>query len=545
MAQATGRPLEADRDPVVGAVVHVAQEPKRPVELADHDVHVAVAVEIAEHGGAVAVRAQEPRPRVLHHLEAAAGPPHHERGLLVVGIHGNLGGLRIDVAVEHHQVLRTVVVQVHERGRPAEERAAGSTDAELGGAVVEERAVEVQVERVGVAREVGGEDVGETVRIHVADRDSHGGLRRAVDVGGHAAHHAALLEAERSAGYGAVGEEGVRLGVVAHQDVRPAIAVEVHDGEVQPEARDALPDSRRFADIAERAVAAILVEEIGTRRQPARTGHHRDALERGGRGRVRGIEVEVVDDEEVEVPVAIEVGEARARGPARISKACLRGHILEPAATHVSQQDVRPVAAHVDVVAAIAVVVAHGAAEAPPGRPGTHGRRDIPEMHAAQVLEEPRTRAVLGIGKRGAVGHEDVHVAVAVEIDQRKPAALHLQDLLRGERAARHHCRQSAAGGDVFEPDGGRGHGLRGRLRGRGTRDRRHQRGAHIHGADGHGHLGLAHHHLAASPSDRARMAACRARASAASSVRPNRSRTRASFDHASPCCSKSSTARR
>ena len=465
MAQAPGRPLEAHGDPVVGAVVHVAQEPQRPVELPDNDVHIAVAVEIAEHGSAVAVRAQEPRPRVLHHLETAAGPPHHQRSLLIVGIHGDLGGLRIDVAVEHHQVLRTVVVQVHERGRPAEERAAGSTDAELGSAVVEERAVEVQVERVGVAREVRGEDIGETVRIHVADRDSHGGLRRAVDVGGHAAHHAALLEAERSSGDGAVGEERIRLGIIADQDVRPAIAVEVHDGEVQPEARDALPDSRRFAGIAKGAVAAILVEQVRARRQAPRTGHHRDALERRRRGRPGGIEVEVVDDEEVEVPVAVEVGKACAGGPARISEACLRGDVLEPAAAHVAKQDVRPVAAQVEVVAAVAVVVAHGAAEAPARRPGAHGRRDIAEMHAAHVLEEPCARAMLGIGKRGAVGHEDVHVAVAVEIDQRKPAALHFQDLLGGERAAGHHCRQSAAGGDVFEPDGGRGHGLRRCLR--------------------------------------------------------------------------------
>ena len=58
---------------------------------------------------------------------------------------------------------------------------------------------------------------------------------------------------------------------------------------------------------------------------------------------------------------------------------------------------------------------------------------------------------MFGIGERCAVGHEDIEIAVVVEIDQRESAALDLENLSAGSGAAGGRAIKSAASGDVGE----------------------------------------------------------------------------------------------
>ena len=87
--------------------------------------------------------------------------------------------LGIDVAVGDEDVEPAIVVQIDEADAPAE---IARVDAKAGevGVVFKGAVAEVLVERVGVAGEVGLDDVEQAVAVEVADADAHAGLRLAV-----------------------------------------------------------------------------------------------------------------------------------------------------------------------------------------------------------------------------------------------------------------------------------------------------------------------------------------------------------------------------
>ncbi len=108
--------------------------------------------------------------------------------------------------------------------------------------VVEAAVAEVLIEGVGVAGEVGLDDVEEAVAVEVADGDAHAGLGLAVGGVGDAGLDGDVLE-------GAVllvlvvGGGG---GVVGDVDVGPAVVVEVGDGDAEAVGADGVENAGFF-----------------------------------------------------------------------------------------------------------------------------------------------------------------------------------------------------------------------------------------------------------------------------------------------------------
>ena len=80
-----------------------------------------------------------------------------------------------DSAVDDHQIEPAVVVVVHEPGaKPGESKL---EESELRGAILEQPAADIEVERVPLVVQIGDEQILIAISIDVADVDAHAPLR--------------------------------------------------------------------------------------------------------------------------------------------------------------------------------------------------------------------------------------------------------------------------------------------------------------------------------------------------------------------------------
>ena len=243
-----------------------------------------------------------------------------------------------------------VVVDVDELHAPPEIRPGGRGDARRVAAIAEHAGRPVLVQRVVVVREVGDDEIGKAVAVVVAGIDAHAGLRPAVAAQRRARDQSLLDERPVFP----VSEQQVRHRVVGHVDVRPAIVIEI--GEDHAEAVVArIDDAGRGGDVAERAVAVVAVEHVGVPGEPLRAaedvGRHEPAVgRRAARGDRRVVELHVVGDVEVEIAVAVVVGERAARAPSPLVDAGVARDVGEGRLPGVVPQHIGAEGGDVDVL---------------------------------------------------------------------------------------------------------------------------------------------------------------------------------------------------
>src|SRR5208282_6531585 len=121
-------------------------------------------------------------------------------------------------------------------------------------------------------------------------------------------------------GDGYIGESAVAIVVVENagravagdENIGPAIVVVIQRGDAQGIVAVGFIDVGLCTDVLERAVTAVVIQNISCCGEPLRAAHHRDAFPdaRGtltGRGSGREIKVDVIGDHQVEMAVAIVV----------------------------------------------------------------------------------------------------------------------------------------------------------------------------------------------------------------------------------------------
>ncbi len=280
--------------------------------------------------------------------------------------------------------------------------------------------------------EVGDRQVDPAVAVQVAGGDAHPRLVATRRVGRHARVGADLLEAEAAE----VVEQVVRTGVIGDEHVNPAVVIEVgrDDAEAPPVP---LPHPGNLGDVDE--AAAIVAEDVvGQRLDRARVAREVAGARRVlAEARVVGVPDSVVADVEIDIAVAVEIGEGRRRRPvAGAAEPGAGGRVLEGAIAPVAEQCVRPPARDEQIRMSVVVEVAdgRGVAVAPgEGRdPGRFGR--VLEGAVAPVAKETIGRRETGnIGarrERTALDGVYVEPAVAVEIEQGDAPTRHLRELV-------------------------------------------------------------------------------------------------------------------
>ena len=169
-----------------------------------------------------------------------------------------------------------------------------------------------------------------------------------------------------------------------------------------PSTRAARPgDAGRFRDVGKRAVAAIAIEDVRAAGEAQRAARHRNLVVAAVGGlararRLRRIEVHVVGDEQIEMPVAVVVEKAAAGAPARAGAgdASLLGDVGERAVAVVVIEHVAAPVRDEQIVEAVVVVVADAAAPGPTRSGSARPCRDVGERAVAIVVKEVAGRAV-------------------------------------------------------------------------------------------------------------------------------------------------------
>ena len=186
-----------------------------------------------------------------------------------------------------------------------------------------------------VRLEVGDEQVGQAVAVHVAEGDPHVRLRLAQGVVGDAA-------ADRFFREGAVllvDPEVVGVGVVGDEDIGPAVA-----GEIEADARPSPgPACRPGPDATVRSSKPSHFPEASQPRLRNRRitvpgkmlGLTVIALARRADARPALVDVEVIDDGEVEPAVAVVIDERGGGAPERVVDAGLLRDLAEAAAARL------------------------------------------------------------------------------------------------------------------------------------------------------------------------------------------------------------------
>src|SRR5258707_13716899 len=104
------------------------------------------------------------------------------------------------------------------------------------------------------------------------------------------------------------------------------------------------------------------------------------------------VEIHIVRDEKIELPVIIVVQECRSSGPARIANICLCRHIRKRAVSIVPEKVVWTETGHVQVIETVVIVVA---------RRDTHAKSNIPK---ARLVCYVRKRAIAVVSINRAPG---------------------------------------------------------------------------------------------------------------------------------------------
>ena len=220
-------------------------------------------------------------------------------------------------------------------------------------------------------------------------------------------------------------------GIVGDVDVGPAIIVEVADADTESVGAAHFGDARAFGHVRKRAVAIVVVEDVGVAVQSGRPArYHHGFIEAGsalGNWRRLQIEINVVGDEEIELSVAIVIEEGAACSPADSlsSDSCFLAYIGEGAVAVVVIQHVLAEVGDEQVVVAVVVVIADADALSPPRVLKTRLQGDVGESPVAIVLEEVIERLLAGwkAFESSSVDEEDVEPAIVVIVVKGDAAA--------------------------------------------------------------------------------------------------------------------------
>ena len=221
-------------------------------------------------------------------------------------------------------------------------------------------------------------------------------------------------------------------------------------------------DSGRFGHVGKRAVATVAIEDVRAAREPLRPAGDRNiVVATVGRlarpRRLRGIEIHIAGDEQIQMTVAVIVQKTAARAPAgpRSRDAGFFRDIRKRPIAVVAVEHVLPPVRDEQIVEAVVVVVADTTRLPPAGVGQPRLLRDIGECAVAVVVKQVTGRLAVPHFRveAAAVHQKDVEPAVVVVVEERRAAAHFLEQELLVGRAAGHvpGLQQAGRGGDVRE----------------------------------------------------------------------------------------------
>ena len=292
------------------------------------------------------------------------------------------------MAVDVQNVLPAILIDI-EKGRAPAEKLRMNAESGAHRDIGKRHLAQVAIERRRVVGEIGLEDIELAVAVVVAGGGTHAGLLAAVFVQGRPGHDTLLGKRTVPT----VVKQQAGGGVASDKDVGPAVVVVVagEDGEAVVTLGGG--DAGRFRNIG-KLTAIVAQQRHALARQPAGPAGDGQTLPdtlvfRARLGRVGGVELEIVGEEQVEVAVPIIVEEGAARGPAPLRlRGQHRGLVAKRAIALIVQQGIRPPIGNDEVQAAVVVIVPGAGALAKTGGRNLSLLGDVGELQLSEIAVE-------------------------------------------------------------------------------------------------------------------------------------------------------------
>jgi hypothetical protein len=179
------------------------------------------------------------------------------------------------VSVDHEQVKPAVVIHIKECRSPTDQRKAYLSKTRRHSHIFESSRALVPIERVGLIGKFGDEHGEASAVIVVAPGHAHGTECLALAVHGDAADHRVV--GERAVVIIVIEVIGRR--VVRHKQIRPAVVVVVTPDRAQTVVFIGIAHASFLRDFLERAIATIVVEQVGLALHAPGSALHGHALE--------------------------------------------------------------------------------------------------------------------------------------------------------------------------------------------------------------------------------------------------------------------------
>ena len=321
--------------------------------------------------------------------------------------------------VANQNVRPAVIIHIEKTAAPSEILRVLAEPA-LKRGVLKVRPAKIVVQGGRVAREIRLHQIEIAIEIVIGSGNAHARLR--LPVGAQCAAGFQRNVGERSVLFVLI--ECASRRIIGDINVRPAIVVEIRRQHAQSVSSVGLQNSRFLADVRERAIAVVVIQNIFPAHQtwwPARHHHAFVKARPGLRYRRRSqVHVDVISYKQVEPSVAVVIHKSAAGVPplAIAGDAGLLAHVRECSVAVVVIQHVLPKVRHKQIVEAVIVVVADANSLSPARmrQPsfGRHvGKRPVP------VVFEKMIRGFLSRGETfqpRPIHEENIEPAVVVVI---------------------------------------------------------------------------------------------------------------------------------
>ena len=220
----------------------------------------------------------------------------------------DVAGTVHDVAVDDAKIEIAVVVVVEEDRAEADVGQRRSADSARKRHVLEQPLAEISKERMRFELVIRHDEIQVAVTVVVAEVGAHACPRHPV-----AGHRDARRQGHfREAAAALVVIQEVRRRVVGHEQVHPSVVVIVAEDSPEPVAA-VIVDTRLPADVGKSSIAVVAVENASQRGEGERMAVDAEPFRRlAAEDVVVDPRVDVVDDEQVDVPVAIDIGKRAA-----------------------------------------------------------------------------------------------------------------------------------------------------------------------------------------------------------------------------------------
>jgi tetratricopeptide (TPR) repeat protein len=360
----------------------------------------------------------------------------------------------IHVSIGEDQILPPIVIDIHRRRTPSQipgvHRQAAS-DGGVGKVVVPL----VVVEGGGVVRKVGLENIEAPVMAEVGCGRAHPGLFAPLLVIGHASRHADLLKTFSLQ----IMEVKAGRGIAGYVDIGPTIVVEIGNQRSETVIILVRRDVHVVRDIGKVAVSVVLIQRDRFPGQTSWAANHRKAFPLALRPfswvRCLGrIEFDVVDNHKVERAIPIKVDKRASRAPAGLRRAESTGFglILKRAVSKVMVENIFSPPGNEEVDIPVVVEIP-GANTLPPSGVGQSGPLgDIFKLQATQVVVKHWSGRRAVVLKSPAIDKKNVGQTIVVVVEDRNSRPSGFNDVLLVSRSARDvYAGQSGLGSNVLK----------------------------------------------------------------------------------------------